>query len=356
MIATAESYLQQIWRLYDGNVPQKAIILPEDEPIYEIDLNERTIKSPYSLGVKKDQAAETVYFVVDRFYNETDLANTACIVYYKNSEGEVGFYPVPFFDTTTFSSIITQRFIEVALNETNYVPNKFYIKDNEEFLLCTDEIFNTEKKYYQFNDTSINKKYERVNLSADKYQSGKFYIVDENLKFILDLRDNFDVNACYYIPMEKRYINSYVEYSNYKPNTYFIFDKNYELVLDKGPFNRDQTYYSILDKSKILFPWTIGNKATAATGELQFAIRFYKIQNYKDEAKLVYNLATKMATTQVLDSLEIEIKDDDFSGELIDPPDYWQFISPNATVLEDIYYKLNLAMSNNGGKLYWTEA
>lgn len=355
MIATAEEYLQQLWRLYDGNVPQQAIILPNDESIYEIDLNERTIKSPYFLGVQKDQAAETIYFVVDRFYDEVDLANTACIVYYKNSKGETGFYPVPFYDTMTFSSVITQRYIKTAVNETTYLPNKFYIKENGEYVLCFDENFNINKEYYQFNDTSTNKKYEHISLTATQYQSGKFYIIDENLRFTLDLRDNFQEDENYYILMEKRYINSYVEYSNYKPNTYFILNEKQELVLDKGPFNKEQTYYSILDKPKIMFPWTIGNEATAATGELQFAIRFYKIQEYGDEMKLVYNLATKPSTTRVSEGLNVEIEDGEFTSSLKSPPDYWEFVSPNATVLEDIYYRLNLASQGNG-TLYWTEA
>jgi hypothetical protein len=35
-------------------VPVKAVLLPNDENIYEVDLNTRTIKSPYLLGLKKD--------------------------------------------------------------------------------------------------------------------------------------------------------------------------------------------------------------------------------------------------------------------------------------------------------------
>ena len=84
MIATAEEYLQQLWQLYDGNVPTKAIMLPRDETIYQIDLNTRTIKAPYLSGITKDQNAETFYFIADRFHGEIDLVNTACLVYYKN--------------------------------------------------------------------------------------------------------------------------------------------------------------------------------------------------------------------------------------------------------------------------------
>ena len=80
MITTAEEYLQKLWLLYSENTPNKAILLPSDEIIYEIDLNSRIIKTPSFLSVKKDQAAETIYFLIDRFAGEIDLATTACVI------------------------------------------------------------------------------------------------------------------------------------------------------------------------------------------------------------------------------------------------------------------------------------
>lgn len=108
----------------------------------------------------------------------------------------------------------------------------------------------------------------------------------------------------------------------------------------------------------MIFPWTIGNVATNEVGELEFAIRFYKIQTYTNEDnqteyKLVYNLSTKPVTTRVLEGLDVEIDDEQFQTDLANTPDYWQFISPDATVLEDIYYRLNLATNK---EIYWIEA
>lgn len=76
-----------MWSLYNENIPTKAILLPSDETIYEIDLNSRVIKTPSFLSVKKDQAAETIYFLIDRFAGEIDLANTACLIQYRNEAG-----------------------------------------------------------------------------------------------------------------------------------------------------------------------------------------------------------------------------------------------------------------------------
>jgi hypothetical protein len=80
MITTAEEYQKYLWQLQDQNRPVSAILLPSDENVYEIDLNKRTIKAPDFLSVKEDHAAETIYFLVDRFYDNMDLSTAACII------------------------------------------------------------------------------------------------------------------------------------------------------------------------------------------------------------------------------------------------------------------------------------
>ena len=64
MFATAEEYVQQLWQLQNKNMPTKAILLPSDEIIYNIDLNTRTIETPSFLSITQDQDAETIYFFV----------------------------------------------------------------------------------------------------------------------------------------------------------------------------------------------------------------------------------------------------------------------------------------------------
>jgi hypothetical protein len=80
MITTAEEYQKHLWQLQDQNRPVSAILLPSDENVYEIDLNKRTINAPDFLSVKEDHAAETIYFLVDRFYDNMDLSTAACII------------------------------------------------------------------------------------------------------------------------------------------------------------------------------------------------------------------------------------------------------------------------------------
>lgn len=55
------------------------------------------------LSVELDHKAETIYFEVDRYFDATDLATTACTSNMLTPEGEGRLYPVPFYDIETFS-------------------------------------------------------------------------------------------------------------------------------------------------------------------------------------------------------------------------------------------------------------
>ena len=56
-----------------NNVPILSIILPSDERTFDVNLSTRTINVPTFLSVAKDHRAETVYFLVDRYYEYKDL-------------------------------------------------------------------------------------------------------------------------------------------------------------------------------------------------------------------------------------------------------------------------------------------
>ena len=112
MITTPEEYVKYLWGIEskdeEGNVinpynnkPILSIILPSDERTFDVDLSSREISVPTFLSVAKDHRAETVYFLVDRYYEYKDLANTSCMIEFINAAGEGGFYPVPFYDIST---------------------------------------------------------------------------------------------------------------------------------------------------------------------------------------------------------------------------------------------------------------
>lgn len=105
-----EDYLKKLWRIQDGNLPARAILLPSDETIYNVNLNTRVIEAPEILSAKKDHLAETIFFAVDRYYDNMDLTKTVCVVQYvnENATDEDGnrlggfLYLVPFYDIAYF--------------------------------------------------------------------------------------------------------------------------------------------------------------------------------------------------------------------------------------------------------------
>lgn len=78
------------------------IIVPSNILLYNIHLDTREIDAPEYLSVQHEHYAETVYFVVDRYYDNMDLAQTTCVVQYVTPDNESYIYAVPFCDTVTF--------------------------------------------------------------------------------------------------------------------------------------------------------------------------------------------------------------------------------------------------------------
>lgn len=87
--------------------------IPSGVPTIDVDLNRREIqieKSDYYkdfLSIEEDHRAETVYFKVDRYYEDVDLNNCSCVVQYMNlgapeGQAKLRFYPVTLKDTETF--------------------------------------------------------------------------------------------------------------------------------------------------------------------------------------------------------------------------------------------------------------
>ena len=78
------------------------IIVPSNILLYNIHLDTREIDAPEYLSVQHEHYAETVYFVVDRYCDNMELAQTTCVVQYVTPDEESYIYAVPFCDTITF--------------------------------------------------------------------------------------------------------------------------------------------------------------------------------------------------------------------------------------------------------------
>lgn len=103
MITNAQDYESALWEIQSSAHTRKALLLPKDEKIYDIDLNSRKISVPKFLSVAKDHEAETIYFKFDRYYDYIDLTTKACVIQYVNANGESFIYPVPYYDVETFA-------------------------------------------------------------------------------------------------------------------------------------------------------------------------------------------------------------------------------------------------------------
>ena len=97
--------MQRLQDIQNQDNLKELVMLPSDEPRFIIDANERTISIPDGftfLGVLNDHNAETVYFEIDRYYDQTDLSKKTCIVQYESRANKHGgFYPVTKLDITT---------------------------------------------------------------------------------------------------------------------------------------------------------------------------------------------------------------------------------------------------------------
>lgn len=106
MITTPQEYYSHLVAIQNKHFPFSSVpiaLIPNRENVYDIDLNTRKINSPEFIGVEEDQAAETIYFRVDRYYDYVDLKDMICIIQYTNAKGSTKLYPVPFYDISTYA-------------------------------------------------------------------------------------------------------------------------------------------------------------------------------------------------------------------------------------------------------------
>ena len=103
MITNSHDYEEMLWEIQSNAPTRKALLLPKDEKIYDIDLNTRKISVPKFLSVAKDHYAETIYFKFDRYFDYTDLTTKSCIIRFTNANGDSYIYPVPYYDTQTLA-------------------------------------------------------------------------------------------------------------------------------------------------------------------------------------------------------------------------------------------------------------
>ncbi len=92
MITSPEKYGQILESIKNSNDDFAVkMVNPDSEPVFKIDLNTRNITIPKELktiAVTGDHNAETIYFEVDRYFDNYDLSQLSCVVQYRNALNE----------------------------------------------------------------------------------------------------------------------------------------------------------------------------------------------------------------------------------------------------------------------------
>lgn len=100
-----QEYYSELFRIQDENATSIAVLLPNTEKIYNINLESRIIEKPEEFRiVESDKDSETIYFKCPRYFDNMDLTNTVCVIQYINARGEHYIYAVPYYDVDTLST------------------------------------------------------------------------------------------------------------------------------------------------------------------------------------------------------------------------------------------------------------
>ena len=151
-----KSLLYEIQEASSTGPTGDTIIVPSNIRLYNIDLNTREIDAPEYLSVQHEHYAETVYFLVDRFYDNMDLAQTTCVVQYvTNNQSYV--YAVPFCDVTTYpDKIIIPWCISGSATEYAGIVKyllRFYIIDKNSTI--TDEEYDPSQAQFSYSLSTL---------------------------------------------------------------------------------------------------------------------------------------------------------------------------------------------------------
>lgn len=134
------------------------------------------------------------------------------------------------------------------------------------------------------------------------------------------------LNNVYEVDLNTRVINSpkflSVKKDHQAEVVYFILDRFFDymdlstttcLIQYITPDQKSYTYivpyydiYTYQNEGKMVIPWNIEGAVTQVPGIVKYSIRFYKIEGNDQNSRLVYNLNTLPAESEVLYGLDVD--------------------------------------------------
>lgn len=236
MITPSTEYLEVLYQIQDKNQPNRIIHVPANKPIYEIDLNSRMVATPEVLSVEYDHNSKSIFFSVDRFFDNIDLSEMSCVIQYQNANPDKkknGYiYGVPFYDLITFKDegkILFQWDVEGPATAYKGVVTfsiKFYRISNHEII--DDETGqNTAIKVYDYVLNTLPSK-TKVLEGMNIYEASNNYFLEaEVIEVIYDRLRKAEATSknVYWIVLDDS--NPIIRPPDYPPNT---IDKNDNII------------------------------------------------------------------------------------------------------------------------------
>jgi hypothetical protein len=202
-VMSYKEYLTNLLSInYHYNLPHLALLAPNDNRVFHVNLESREINSPDFLSVEFDHSSETVYFLVDRYYDFMDLSQTACVIQYVNAKGEGRMYTVPFYDVETYhdeDKMLVPWCIEgeatKAAGEVSYSIRFFKVDETGKYVTFNLNTLTARSKVlYGLNVMD----FHPVNLTETTYESDKYYLKEGTTYY--KSTGEFLPNMTYYEP------------------------------------------------------------------------------------------------------------------------------------------------------------
>ena len=192
--------------------------LPSNEPRFIIDANSREINIPFEfsfLGVIGDHKAETIYFEIDRYFDDEDLSTHTCVIQFVNKnpktlECNEGLYPVTTMDVNSIDGKII--FGWNIMNDVTQIAGDIH------FSIRFYSIDSNNKFTYNFNTLTANsiildtldvKRTSIIEISPSELQAWNDKMNQMNLKAEQALQETSEILQTYEIASVDE-INNYL--------------------------------------------------------------------------------------------------------------------------------------------------
>ena len=192
--------------------------LPSNEPRFIIDANSREINIPFEfsfLGVIGDHKAETIYFEIDRYFDDVDLSEHTCVIQFINKNPQTlkfneGLYPVTTMDVNSIDGKII--FGWNIMNDVTQIAGDIH------FSIRFYSIDSNNKFTYNFNTLTANsiildtldvKRTSIIEISPSELQAWNDKMNQMNLKAEQALQETSEILQTYEIASVDE-INNYL--------------------------------------------------------------------------------------------------------------------------------------------------